>query len=80
MAGPPGVAGGIEGPELTYRVRASDVVLRGFALGPQQAERATLIFSSSQRIEVTYEIDVIEIIDGREVGGIRYIVRTGGAR
>lgn len=76
-----GPFGGIEEeprdmPRLPYRLAAPSVYLRGFRLAPRQAEPVTLTFRSKCQREASCDIDVVQQVGERIVGGIRYTVRT----
>lgn len=63
-----------------YEVLRQEIVLRGIKLGARQAEHMTLTFRSDDKTKASYEVDVIQRSGGKEVGGIKYIVRTGSSK
>ncbi|MGH7751616.1 MAG: hypothetical protein ACREN5_02270, partial [Gemmatimonadales bacterium] len=66
---------------VPYRVAAREVVLRGLRLGHKEAGRISLTFNArAGRTAAAYTVDVVQLVNGQEVGGIRYIVRTRATR
>jgi hypothetical protein len=66
-------------PVPALRLLEPEVTLRGFKLRARQAHPVTLTFSSPRRERAEFVVDVVQRQAGQEVGGIRYIVRTGRA-
>lgn len=60
-----------------YRVTGREVVLRGLQLKRGESGRMSLTFSSTRRTPTTYQVDVMQQVNGRPTGGIRFVVRTG---
>jgi hypothetical protein len=62
------------------QIVAGEAVLRGFRFAGQEAQTVTLTFSSPRSDMAEFVVDVIQKEGDKEVGGIRYIVRTGHAK
>ncbi len=61
----------------TYQLTRPEIALRGIQLRPREAGRVRLVFESADTRKASYDIDVIQEVGGKPVGGIRYVVRTG---
>lgn len=57
-------------------VTKPEVRMPGIRLDAFEAHPVTLTFSSEQRKEQEFVVDVVQVVDGEEVGGVRYLVRT----
>ena len=72
---------GMKDPEVLfttpYRITGTTIALRGIMLEPGQAEPLTLTFNSNKKDRNSYEVNVVQHTEGKVVGGILYIVRTG---
>lgn len=69
---------GVDPPILPpHRVVEAKVKLPSMRFEPGQAEPITLTFVAVERLEGENEVDVIQTVAGRTVGGIRYLVRSG---
>lgn len=60
-----------------YRITRPRVVLRGFRMGPRQAEPIRVTFSSPQRTKAEHEVRFIGQIGGETFGGFTFVIRTG---
>jgi hypothetical protein len=60
-----------------YRIAAPRVALRGFRMGPRQAEPIRITFSSPQRTKGEYPIRFIGQVRGETFGGFTFVIRTG---
>ena len=60
-----------------YRITAPRVALRGFRMGPRQAEPIRITFSSAQRTKGEYPIRLIGQVRGETFGGFTFVIRTG---
>ena len=60
-----------------YRIRQKEVLLRGFRLAPGQAAPIRLTFRSDLREKAVFKVQVKQLVRGKPVGGIEFLVRTG---
>lgn len=74
---PRGLFVGAEPPSLPpHRVTASKVRLTGLPFEPRQAEPLALTFVARERLKGAHDVDVVQRVAGRLVGGIRFVVRS----
>jgi hypothetical protein len=64
-------------PYKVTRVTNSKAAFRGIRLQGRQDGAITLAFSSAIKQKKIYTVDVVQRQNGKIVGGIRYLVRTG---
>jgi subtilase family protein len=60
-----------------YRIAAPRVALRGFRMGPRQAEPIRITFSSPSKTKAEYPIRFIGQVGGETFGGFTFVIRTG---
>lgn len=60
-----------------YKVGAQNTILQGVRMEPKQAERMTLTFSSKQTKKAVYHVHITQKVNGKTVGGILFVIRTG---
>lgn len=61
-------------------VTRPEVHLPAMRLDPGEAYPVTLTFFSDRKRAEEYVVDVVQVVRGKEVGGVRYLVRTHGKR
>jgi hypothetical protein len=61
----------------SLKLKESKVELNGLQLIPGQAGALTISFTSNYQERKEFPVDVLQRVDGKIVGGIRYLVRTG---
>jgi hypothetical protein len=61
-----------------YRITAAEAVVSGLLMPPGYAAAATVTFTSTQTTRASYDVDVLQRERGEVIGGIRFVVRTGG--
>jgi|GEM_PF-2986204 len=62
---------------LTFRMKEPVAVIRDIPMGAAEAAPMQLTFSSRDGDTHEYKVEVVEMIGGKEVGGIAYILRPG---
>jgi hypothetical protein len=61
-------------------LRSARVRLAGIRYQPLLEELIRLSFTSTSRRTGEYPVDITQRVNGRIVGGVRYLVRTGRSR
>ncbi|MDQ6799700.1 MAG: S8 family serine peptidase [Acidobacteriota bacterium] len=63
---------------VDFRVREARAAIRGIPMAPREVAPVRLAFSMKNPIAGSeYKVEVVEMIDGQEIGGIAYLLRPG---
>jgi hypothetical protein len=62
---------------VQYRIAEPVVRLKGLELPPGEAVPVSITFRADKKLRKPIEVDVVQLVGRREVGGIRYVVQSG---